>query len=178
MVVAIRRWKARRATHVALAMLALLGGALLAPRPGRAARAPRGVLAEVMGLAPGMSEERAHRVLARAGARLEVSGEAGEGEDTESGLEREVWRLRSGRYAWIQLAIDRGHRVRALQAHVRPGGPGLRYADIGDPAQARRQGYTILVWEVPARDGRAGLRVIARGADPVLAASVALAALD
>jgi len=132
-------------------------------------------LARVLGIAPGTTEARAHRILSRLGERLEES-EGAEEEEGGAGLGRELWRLRDPRYAWVQLAVDVRHRVKAIQAHLRADGPGLRYAEIGDLAAARRLGYTILEWRVPASAQHPGRRVTARGADSVFAATVAIAA--
>jgi len=135
-------------------------------------------LTQILGIVPGMGEEQAHHVLARLGKRIELAGEDEAERASQTGLEREVWRLEDRRFAWLQVTLDARHRVRALQASVRPQGPGLRYAEIGDPGQGRRLGYTIWEWQVAARQGRPALRVTARGADSVYAASVALAAMD
>jgi hypothetical protein len=118
------------------------------------------------------------RILLRVGARTEVAEEGEADEAGNAGLEREVWKLRDPRYSWLQITFDARHHVRALQASLRPGGPGLRYAEIGDLSQARRRGYTIWEWEIPRAAGGGGLRVIARGADSVLASTVALLQID
>jgi len=153
-------------------MAVLLGACGAAAGPAH----PREPLAQVLGIAPGTTEARAHRVLAGLGQRLKDAD--GTEEEAGAGLGRELWRLHDPRFAWVQLAVDERHRVRAIQAHVRPDGPGLRYAEIGDLTKARRLGYTILEWSVPGSAAHPGRRVTARGADSVFAATVTIAAAD
>jgi hypothetical protein len=157
-----------------LALLLAAGGGLTTPAAARA----REPLASVLGITPGMPEAQAHRLLEPLGDRQEEVGGGEEEERGGAGLEREAWKLRDRRYAWIQLSVDGSHHVHAIQATLRPDGPGLRYADIGDPNQARKLGYTILTWDVPARAGRPGRRVTARGVGSVFTATVSIVGTD
>jgi hypothetical protein len=148
-------------------------GAALSAGPGSApvSAAVADPVAKVLGIHLGMPEGQAHRLLARIGKRTRLESEA---EEEADGLESELWKLRDARFAWLRLSVDADHRVRALQAYTRPGGPGLRYVDIGDLTRARRLGFTIWEWEVASRAGVPGRRVTARGADSTFAGSISI----
>jgi hypothetical protein len=162
-----------RAAIVPMTLWSLALGAVMLAAPGISrAGHPAEPMSAVLGLSPGMSEHEAHRRLSRLGDPQENSEREG-GEGTP-GVEREIWKLRDPRYAWLELAIDTRHRVRAIVARLRVPGPGLRYSEVGELPQARQSGYFIYDWWVPGRSGRAGRRVTARGTDSVTVASVTI----
>jgi len=133
----------------ALLLVTLVGSST--PQAGSAPSQPKEPLARVLGVAPGMPEEQAHCILALLGERLKVEEEMED--DGGAGVEREVWRLRDSRYAWMQLAIDTHHRVKAVQVFLRPGGPGSGSPRSG--TSRRRAGSASPSWSGWSRGGRA-----------------------
>jgi len=126
----------------------------------------RGPLRDVLGIVPGMTEDEAHRRLARVGATLRVDREA-----TEKKVGREIWVLDHPRFTYVALTVDREKSVQYVQGYLRKDRKPLRYGDIGNLKRARQAGYYIYVWDLPARGDRPALQVQARGADPRVAGS-------
>jgi hypothetical protein len=132
----------------------------------------RGPLRDVLGIAPGMSEEDAHRRLERFGTK---QGGEEEGEEREEGG-REIWTLRHPRFTYVMLVVDADKRVQVVQGYLDKHRKPLRYADVGDLKQARRTGSYIYVWDVPARGDQPALQIQARGADPRFPGNYSVAA--
>jgi hypothetical protein len=137
-----------------------------APASERGAPARRSTpVTDVLGIRIGMPGTEAHRRLAPLGVRDQENEEIEE-EGTGEVVGRELWTLTHTDFRYVLLGVDRQGRVASLQAFARPGVRKLRYRDLGDLAQARRLGFYIYEWRVPAAGGGRGLRVEARGTDP------------
>jgi hypothetical protein len=151
-----------RKTMIAMGMaLALAGGA-------QAAALPDGIL----GIRVGMREEAAHHRLERVGHR---QADAEGAEDESAG--REIWVLDDARIGTLALHVGADERVQWVQAFARPGAPPIRYREIGDPAQARKLGFTIYAWEAPAGAGGPARVIEARGPDSLAVASWSIRAV-
>lgn len=137
------------------------GLALGASRPGEL---PKGIL----GIQLGMKEEAAHRRLERLGMRQVETGESESEEEKGDARGREIWVLKDTRIRYLALAFDRHERVLWVQAFARPGGPPIPYRAIGDPAAAKKLGYTIYQWRTPAAHGQPARVVEASGSDSLV----------
>ena len=126
----------------------------------------RGPLRDVLGIVPGMTEDEAHRRLARVGAKPRVDREA-----TEKKVGKEIWSLDHPRFTYVSLIVDREKKVQYVQGYLRKDRKPLRYGDIGNLKRARQAGHYIYFWDLPARGDQPALQVQARGADPRIAGS-------
>ena len=131
-----------------------------------------GPIRDVFGIHIGTLESEAHRRLARLGTRVEEKGEEEEG---EAGVERELWELKGSALRFVAMAVNAQHRVIALQAYARPGAHRVRYRDLGDLAAAKRLGYYIYEWAIPASGETPALRIEARGTDAEYLGSFSIA---
>lgn len=161
----------------AVAIVALVGAVLTSPiMAGReSARTSPAVTAkpldQILGLAPGMSEPEAREHLRRVGERSAVLAGGGRGRT------RELWEVHDARYACVLVGFE-GQRVRVVQGFVRARGRGLRFAEVGDPREARRPDGSAMEWDVRSGHGEPARIVTARGRDPILAGSVAIRLRD
>ncbi len=125
---------------------------------------------EFLGVRVGTTEAEAQDRLARLGTRRELESEADAGEGADA-IERELWSLRGTAFGFVALGVRDG-RVVSMQVFARP--HALRYAEVGDVGAARRLGYYIYDWAIPAEGDAPALRVEGRGGDPDYAGSISV----
>jgi hypothetical protein len=157
-------------------------GAPALPRPDRARSEPVSTVAQaapklritsVLGVRVGMNEAEAHLRLGVLGQKRELESEGSESPGGDS-VERELWTLRGTPYRYVVVGIE-DRRVVAVQAFARPDVRSVRYADVGELTHAKRLGFYIYDWRLPARDGAPNLRIEARGTDPEYLSSYSIA---
>jgi hypothetical protein len=114
---------------------------------------------DILGVSIGMKAADARRRLEKLG-RLEKSERK----------QQEVWAVHDGRFSHLIVGFSKdASEVRFITAKARPGGPRIRYSDIGDTRKAKvavappNHEYS---WAVTRRNGRPGYLVVARGANP------------
>jgi hypothetical protein len=125
------------------------------------ARPPRD---DLLGIRLGMSEEEVHRQLKKIGTLTDEREERSE-EATE------IWKLRDRRYGSMAVAFTSEHRVLWATVFVRRTGKGLRFADVGDVAAARRAGNYVYIWSITSPTPTA---VAARGIDSLRVSSLSI----
>lgn len=142
--------------------LALL---LLAAAPART-RLPK---PELAGIKLGMEAEEARERLGKQGAPAQSK------EQEHEGGEQQSWSMKRGPWGYVALGFA-GERVHWVTAFARPGGPRIRYRDLGPVDMAQRTGTYFFIWRVPANGAAPAYSVIARGTDSVYVSSVSVTA--
>lgn len=103
----------------------------------------------------------------------EILSEIGFPNETMVGL-KEGWELADPRWAHMIVRYGDDEKVRWVTLLARPDSTAVRFADIGDLAEAEQRGYYAYTWSRAPEGDRPGYSVTARGTDPEFVASLSL----
>jgi len=120
---------------------------------------------DLLGLVPGMSDREVQH-------RLEKIGTVVRGQDRA----KQTWQLRDSRYEYVIIRYDEEWRLHWATAFAREGGRRVRYADLGDLANATHAGQHFYTWAIPAQQSTGAWSLVARGGDAKYLDSVSIEA--
>jgi len=120
---------------------------------------------DLLGLVPGMSDRDAEH-------RLEKIGVVVRGQDRA----KQTWKLRDSRYEYVIIRFDGEWKLQWATAFAREGGRRVRYADLGELANATHTGQHFYTWVIPGKRAVGSWSLVARGGDPIYLDSISIEA--